>query len=94
MGQSPAVALTTFADARPRAIETEIGVALCTIGAERTLTLSLIQHLHFEDSELHRYSYRYGAFTMNTQWAEKVNAKKLWHIYDKHQALMVVDHSF
>ena len=32
MDQPPAVALTAFADARPRAIETEIGAALCAIG--------------------------------------------------------------
>ena len=38
MGQPPAVALTAFADAWPRAIETEIGAALCAIGAGRTLT--------------------------------------------------------
>ena len=37
--QPPAVALTAFADAWPRAIETEIGAALCVIGAGRTLTL-------------------------------------------------------
>ena len=33
MDQTPAVAPTAFADAWPRAIETEIGAALCTIGA-------------------------------------------------------------
>ena len=38
MDQPPAVALTAFADAWPRAIETEIGAALCAIGAGRTLT--------------------------------------------------------
>ena len=32
MDQPPAVALTAFADAWPRAIETEIGAALCAIG--------------------------------------------------------------
>ena len=32
MDQSPAVAFTAFADAWPRAIETEMGAALCTIG--------------------------------------------------------------
>ena len=32
MDQPPAVAFTAFADAWPRAIETEIGAALCTIG--------------------------------------------------------------
>ena len=30
--QPPAVALTAFADAWPRAIETEIGAVLCAIG--------------------------------------------------------------
>ena len=35
----PVVALTAFADAWPRAIEMEIGAALCAIGAGRTLTL-------------------------------------------------------
>ena len=40
MDQPPAVALTTFADAWPRAIETEIGAALCAIGAGRTLILT------------------------------------------------------
>ena len=40
MDQPLAVALTAFADAWPRAIETEIGTALCTIGAGRTLTLT------------------------------------------------------
>ena len=32
MDQPPAVAFTAFADAWPRAIETEIGAALCPIG--------------------------------------------------------------
>ena len=32
MDQPPAVAFNTFADAWPRAIETEIGAALCIIG--------------------------------------------------------------
>ena len=40
MDQPPAVALTAFADAWPRAIETEIGAAPCAIGAGRTLTLT------------------------------------------------------
>ena len=34
----PAVAFTAFADAWPRAIETEIGAALCAWARERTLT--------------------------------------------------------
>ena len=37
MDQPPAVAHPAFADAWPRAIETEIGAALCAIGAGRTL---------------------------------------------------------
>ena len=32
----------SFADAWPRAIETEIGAALCAIGAGSTLTLTLL----------------------------------------------------
>ena len=38
MDQPPAVDLTAFADAWPRAIETELGAALCAIGAGRTST--------------------------------------------------------
>ena len=38
MDQPPTVALTAFADAWPRAIETEIGAVLCAFGAGRTLT--------------------------------------------------------
>ena len=38
MDQPPTVALTAFADAWPRATETEIDAAICAIGAERTLT--------------------------------------------------------
>ena len=41
MDQPPAVAFTAFADLWPRAPETEIGAALCAIGAERTLTFDL-----------------------------------------------------
>ena len=33
--QSPAVAFIAFADALPRAIETEIGAALCAIGTRK-----------------------------------------------------------
>ena len=39
MDQPPTIALIAFADAWPRAIETEIGAALCAIGAGRTLTV-------------------------------------------------------
>ena len=46
MDQPPAVALTAFADAWPRAVETEIGAALCAIGAGRTLTLTLTIGFH------------------------------------------------
>ena len=38
MDQSPAVAFTAFADVWPSATETEIGAALCAIGAGRTWT--------------------------------------------------------
>ena len=38
MDQTPAVAFTAFADVWPGATETEIGAALCTIGAGRALT--------------------------------------------------------
>ena len=40
MDQPPAVAFAAFADVWPRATETEIGAALCAIGAGRTLTLT------------------------------------------------------
>ena len=39
MDQSYAVAFTAFADVWPRATETEIGVALCAIGAGKTSSL-------------------------------------------------------
>ena len=55
MDQPPAVALTAFADAWLRARETEIGAALCAIGAERTLT----------------FMSRGGARDQNTSCAEK-----------------------
>ena len=42
MDQPLAVAFTAFADVWPRATETEIGAALCTIGAGRTLTLTIL----------------------------------------------------
>ena len=41
MDQSPAVALTAFADEWPRAIEPEIGAALCAIGCGKRLLLDL-----------------------------------------------------
>ena len=37
MDQPPVVAFTAFADAWPRAIETEIGAALCAIGLGKGL---------------------------------------------------------
>ena len=37
MGQPLAVAFTAFADAWPRAIETEIGAALCAVGRGKEL---------------------------------------------------------
>ena len=40
MDQPPAVALTAFADAWPRAIETEIGAALCAIGHGKDFDLT------------------------------------------------------
>ena len=36
MDQPPAAAFTAFADTWPRAVETEIGTALCAIGAGKT----------------------------------------------------------
>ena len=44
MDQPPAVALTAFADVWPRAIEMEIGAALCATGAGRTLTFDLTHY--------------------------------------------------
>ena len=38
VGQLPAVAFTAFAFVWPRATETEVGAALCAIGAGRTFT--------------------------------------------------------
>ena len=42
MDQPPVVAFTAFADVWPRATETEIGAALCAIGAGRTLTFLIV----------------------------------------------------
>ena len=39
MDQSPAVAFTAFAETWPSAIETEIGVTLCAIGAGKDFEL-------------------------------------------------------
>ena len=49
MDQPPALALTAFVDAWPRARETEIGTALCAIGAGRTLILTFTFNLNFDD---------------------------------------------
>ena len=49
MDQPPALAFITFADVWPRATETEIGAALCAIGAGRTL--NFFDH-HIIDSQL------------------------------------------
>ena len=40
MDQPPAVAFTAFADAWPRAIEPEIGAALCAIGCGKGLDIT------------------------------------------------------
>ena len=45
LDQPPAVAFTAFADVWPRATETKIGAALCTIGEGRTLILFLVKEL-------------------------------------------------
>ena len=42
MDQPSAVAFTAFADAWPRAIETEIGAALCAIGGGKGLDFELL----------------------------------------------------
>ena len=42
--QPPAVAVTAFADAWPRAIETEIGAALCAIGAGKDFYISMLNY--------------------------------------------------
>ena len=47
MDQPPAVALTAFADAWPRAIETEIGTALCAIGRGKDFDFDFLNTLLF-----------------------------------------------
>ena len=48
MDQPPAVAFTAFADVWPRAIETEIGTALCTIGRGKDFDFfSLFDQIRF-----------------------------------------------
>ena len=42
MDQSPAVAFTAFTDMWPRAMETEIGAALCTTGVGRNFDFDLL----------------------------------------------------
>ena len=44
MDQPPALAFTAFADAWPRAIETEIGAALCAIGRGKELVLTFFNY--------------------------------------------------
>ena len=41
MDRLPTVAFTAFADVWPRTIETEIGAALCAIGAGRSWLLAI-----------------------------------------------------
>ena len=48
MGQPPAVAFTAFADAWPRAVETEIGAALCATGRGKGLDFSLTFYLDMQ----------------------------------------------
>ena len=49
MYQPPTVAFTAFADAWPRAAGTDIGAALCSIGAGRTLTFFSQEYLTFAE---------------------------------------------
>ena len=44
MDQPPVVAVTALADAWPRAMEMEIGTALCAIGVGRTWTFFHCYH--------------------------------------------------
>ena len=43
MDQPPAAAFTAFADAWPRPIETEIGAAICAIGAGKDFNVTSIK---------------------------------------------------
>ena len=43
----PAVAITAFAEAWPRAIETEIGAALCAIDAGKDFYISMLNYQPF-----------------------------------------------
>ena len=52
MDQPPAVALTALADAWPRAIETEIGAALCAIGRGKDFDID------FSGCKLHPRSFQ------------------------------------
>ena len=47
MGQTPAVVFTTFAGVWRRATETEIGAALCAVGAGRVLTFFMFVLCYF-----------------------------------------------
>ena len=44
MDQPPALAFTAFADAWPKAIETEIGAALCAIGRGKGLYIGKLKY--------------------------------------------------
>ena len=55
MDQPPAVALTAFADAWPRAIETEIGAALCDIGRRKDFDFGFETTVDRKVQELKRY---------------------------------------
>ena len=46
MDQPPAVAFTAFADVWPRAIEMEIGAALCAIGRGKDFDFDFDSHIH------------------------------------------------
>ena len=52
--QPPTVAFTAFADAWPRAIETEIGAVLCTFGRGKGFNIQ---------QRIYRYSFKRDTFT-------------------------------
>ena len=52
MDQPPTVAFTAFADAWPRAIETEIGAALCAIGAGKDFDFFSLIFIKVRESKL------------------------------------------
>ena len=69
MDQPPAVAFTAFTDVWLNATETEIGAALCAIGAGRTLPFLIHLHVHhpqiplinFIAATIYEYNYPYHA---------------------------------